>query len=695
MKKIRYIFMIAVLSIWLSSCSFIPDVELPDDPIETVYDLYLSVEETHHNINDKVKLHVDSDAKSIYTDYISFEITNNTASIDIELVWTDDSGFYYVTANQEGQATIKMLYDDDRINNSDTITLYFNYAIISTPEEFMAINDSTLAYKLANDLDFSGISYQTIKSFSGSLDGHGYSLKNLYLEASTDENHAIFDVLTESSSITDLTIENFYLDAFQPYENLSMLAVDNHGDISHIEYTGYIFAPSSLYVGGLVAYNYGSLSNIIGNIDIHASAYVGGLVARNEGTIMDITTHGEITSLDVTFDGANPIAYIGGISGYSQNTIKNTTNHIKILSHDIGKYIGGISGYYEINNDIPLENLRNHGDIDGESYVAGIFGNLNATNGSYSNYTLNNLKNEGHITSRSDYSAGIIAHHQANEDKSAIMTKLSNNQSVISIGSYTGGIIGFSSAKGSFLDTHNTGLIEGDNYVGGILGYSKSLTVSYLSNEGQVKGSKYVGGIIGYGSQLSHVTNYGDVIGVSEIVDQYIGGIAGLSSKSIQDAENYGHVTAYQQGNFIGGISGIFHPSTSTEIYNIINEGNVTGGNYVGGFFGDYVSTNNVYKNYTHSLSNMTNKGDIQGINYVGGISGRFYPMGQNNLGIVNYEKISFTSIKNQGDITGENYIGGIAGYIRFMQSHDYTTNEGVIIGEGQEVNDLFGFIHG
>lgn len=693
MKKSRLIVLIAIIVITLSSCRYGSNDDFPIDPVDTVHDLYLSVEETNHNLNDIVELHFESDAR-LYANKISFEITNDTASIHIEQVFIDNYAHYYVTASTAGQSTIQMLYDSNQVNNSEPVTLYFDYDMISTPEEFMAINNSTSAYKLANDIDFSGISYQTIESFSGSIDGQGYSLKNLYLETSNGDQHAIFGSLTETSSITNLSIDNFYLDAFDDYEDIAMLAVNNYGDLSLINYTGFIYAPTSISVGGLVTYNYGTINDIGGNIDIEALAYIGGLVSNNYGILNDITTHGEIRSNDVHFDSADPIAYIGGISAYSTHMISNATNHITIISKGIGSYVGGISGYQEINSSVTLENLKNYGDIEGESHVAGIFGYLAQVNGSYSEYTLNQIENYAQIISKNDYTGGIIGRHHSNNEKTAIITNLYNFQNVASLGSYAGGILGYSNALGTLINSENTAIIEGNQYVGGIIGYSKTLSIIHLINEGDIKGSQYVGGIIGYGSQISNAKNYGNINGVSQVVNQYIGGIAGLSQRTIFEVENYGNVSAYQQGNYIGGITGLFHPSMSNEIYNIINEGNVIGGNYIGGIFGDYVSNNNIYSNYIHALSNITNKGHITGIDYVGGISGRFLTKGQYNLGIYNFEKINFTSITNDGNITGQNYIGGIAGYMKYLKDTNYIVNEGIITGEGQDVDDIFGFLY-
>lgn len=82
--------------------------------------------------------------------------------------------------------------------------------IIATAAELQAINNDLSAhYQLSANIDLSGVSWTPIGTtsvgFHGTLDGNGYTIKNLAL-SSTAQSAGLFRTLTSGATIKDLTL---------------------------------------------------------------------------------------------------------------------------------------------------------------------------------------------------------------------------------------------------------------------------------------------------------------------------------------------------------------------------------------------------------------------------------------------------------------------------------------------------------
>jgi flagellin-like hook-associated protein FlgL len=85
------------------------------------------------------------------------------------------------------------------------------YIAITSAEEFFAQLEGATSndkFILMNDIDFSGYT-ESIASFNGTLDGNGYTLENLTVDAGSG-NYALFTA-TDGATFKDLKIENFNL----------------------------------------------------------------------------------------------------------------------------------------------------------------------------------------------------------------------------------------------------------------------------------------------------------------------------------------------------------------------------------------------------------------------------------------------------------------------------------------------------
>lgn len=187
------------------------------------------------------------------------------------------------------------------------------------------------------------------------------------------------------------------------------------------------------------------------------------------------------------------------------------------------------------------------------------------------------------------------------------------------------------------------------DYVG-LFGYATGATIKDLTiNATSVKGKAYVGIILG-NSDLTKISGClvtsNDVIGTGERVGGIVGSLWGGSLNThtsvipnISECRvTCNNITGV---NFVGGVYGRAedgnHIITTCQV-----QGNVNGGDYVGGIMGYGAD----------KISNTNFCGNVNGGDYVGGIMG--YGLGDC--------KISNTSYC--GNVTGKNNVGGICGTI-------------------------------
>lgn len=144
---------------------------------------------------------------------------------------------------------------------------------------------------------------------------------------------------------------------------------------------------------------------------------------------------------------------------------------------------------------------------------------------------------------------------------------------------------------------------------------------------------------------------YGNTITASSV-----GGIAGANLGSISDSYNDGDITG---GDYVGGVVGFNH--TGGKISNVVNAGDVYGsGTSIGGLVGFNSA----------SVEQASNAGAIDGQEYVGGL------VGKNASGAILenlYNSISAT-------ITGVKYVGGIAG----LNEGSINATDQLLINEGR-----------
>ena len=469
------------------------------------------------------------------------------------------------------------------VDGQGTVTgLSFGTATVTVTAEDGGFSDSaeiTVCYAPANTWTAIG---EEFSRFYGCFDGNGYAVRGIYIN--TQESYqGLFGNRHSGSIIANLGVAESYI-----YGNK--------------------------YVGGVVGYNFGTVTNCYNAGNVNGNKSVGGVIGFNNSySITDCYNTGSVTGGE----------RVGGVIGDNNASITNCYNAGNVNGKED---VGGVIGF---TNHSSVTDCYNTGNITGNESVGGVVGcNLGTVTGCY---------NEGSVTG-GERVGGVVG------GNSGVVTECYNISNVTGE-YYVGGVVGFNYS--SVTDCYNTGNITGNESVGGVvgfIGYSRNATVTDCYNTGSITGNESVGGVVG-GSAVSddssskyatvaNCCNTGSITG-----ERYIGGVVGFTNASfVTDCYNTGSVTGEW---YVGGVVGvtIIYYSRNSTVTNCYNTGDITGRNNVGGVVGDN----------TGVVSDCYNIGSVAGGNYVGGVVG-------DNSGVV-------TECYNIGNVTGAFRVGGVVGY--------------------------------
>ena len=243
---------------------------------------------------------------------------------------------------------------------------------ITTPEELAwfaeQVNGGSTAINavLDNDIIFGDtmtsytahpwtpIGKDTTHTFKGVLDGAGYSIYGVYTQKDSTYG-GLVGVLAKEGIVRNVNIKKDSINA---------------NDCA----------------GGLVAYNYGTITNCTNSGSVSGTFESGGIAGINAGTVSNCTNNSSISSYS---------HYSGGITGINSGTISGCTNSGSISSR---YHSGGIAGG---NNKGTISNCTNSGNVSSNSSGGGIAGH-NAG-------TVSNCTNSGRVSSSYNYCSGGIA----------------------------------------------------------------------------------------------------------------------------------------------------------------------------------------------------------------------------------------------------------------------------------------------
>jgi hypothetical protein len=250
--------------------------------------------------------------------------------------------------------------------------------VITTPSQLNETKDDLTAYyDLGNDIDMASFGDWTpsgnwdIEPFSGSFDGNGFTISNLYIpvydEGVGGRPFGLFGYLDVVDYIRNVNLENCQMESVPLNLNGDAIGItgigcliggadETVGEISNIHITGSINTPNVTFVGGLAGW-IGTVTNPVHNLSfegsINALNYGSGLISDGIGySITDSYTTGNIT---INSDGSS--AYVGGLYGNMDvgQSIIDSYSLMDIYINYAGAYlgtnrgVGGLIGFKNVN----------------------------------------------------------------------------------------------------------------------------------------------------------------------------------------------------------------------------------------------------------------------------------------------------------------------------------------------------------
>ena len=243
-------------------------------------------------------------------------------------------------------------------------------------------------FRLANDISFpeitlgdneDGTNTYKIGSFSGVLDGDGYSVKNL-VSHTTDGYSALFSSINDGAEIKNIVFDGAKWRTWtvktadgilhEKGGDVAILAYTNRGTIRNVTVVNSSVSAAKDGAATLTVINRGEIiSCTIGaGTTITGQAEVGGIAVYNEATILNCSNYAEV-------DGGKNV---GGIVGRNAGNVRNCTNYGKISGI---KRVGGIVGYNynvlfagETERTPRVYYCVNRGEVSSSGFVGGIAG---------------------------------------------------------------------------------------------------------------------------------------------------------------------------------------------------------------------------------------------------------------------------------------------------------------------------------
>jgi len=225
----------------------------------------------------------------------------------------------------DGTTTVRIgtWYDLDAIrNNLSGIYILMNDLDSDTP------GYDELASPTANE----GDGWQPIGTYdnplTGSLDGHGYEIRDVFIDRPDEDDVGLFGWVGERGVIKNLGVVNADVTG---YGGVGGLVGENYGTVDNSYFTGR--AAGGLWVGGLIAGNAGTVGNSYSRGNVTGHAGVGGLVAFNgeRGTVSSSYSTGNVTGEEI----------VGGLVAGNEGIVSNSYSTGSVTGYS---GVGGIVG---------------------------------------------------------------------------------------------------------------------------------------------------------------------------------------------------------------------------------------------------------------------------------------------------------------------------------------------------------------
>jgi uncharacterized protein (DUF2164 family) len=433
--------------------------------------------------------------------------------------------------------------------------------------------------------------------FTGKYDGGNYKIDNLRIDTaanpSSDTVLGLFGVVGSSAELSNIRLENIDID------------VALGGSTT-----------TQCFIGGLAAFNYGTISNCSVTGEIDAAAYnikVGGLVGNNgsagtpdEGIIDHCTSDCEI-NIAVNYQQA----HIGGLVGSSFSAGSSITDSSSsgivagngVSTNNTGIFSGGLIGYASnttvtgCSSDAEVSALNARSQAHAGGLIGSIVGNCIISN---CNSSGNAFASDASDSTGASISAGGLISYSFSISSSVADSYSTGNATATGTGAsaspltyvYSGGFLGYISSGTNAVnisrcyatgDSTATVSTYGYAFSGGFGGYYMKAKVDNSYSQGNakavaLKGYAGSGGFTGYlygsdavtsPSTLKNCFSTGNA--TSDCVDnERVGGLSGVLQNSIAEYCYSTGVPTVSHDAFLtksGGLFGVNNAGTVTSSY--------------------------------------------------------------------------------------------------------------------------------
>jgi hypothetical protein len=243
---------------------------------------------------------------------------------------------------------IRDWYDLDAVrNNLDGTFLLMNH-LDSTTAGY-----TELASPTAND----GKGWEPIgvwpDPFTGSFDGQGFEIRDLFIDRPADTNVGLFSFVNTGAIIVGVAV----VDADVTGDlYVGSLAGHSRGNLSDCYSTGNVSGDT--HVGGLIGESGGIVSDCYSTAAASGSFEVGGLIGQNHGTVSKSYSTGSATGN----------SYVGGLFGWNrEGTVSNSYSSARADGESL---VGGLVGH----NRASVSDCYSTGNVTGLEDVGGLVG---------------------------------------------------------------------------------------------------------------------------------------------------------------------------------------------------------------------------------------------------------------------------------------------------------------------------------
>ncbi|MBB5369149.1 MULTISPECIES: YDG domain-containing protein [unclassified Janthinobacterium] len=312
--------------------------------------------------------------------------------------------------------------------------------------------------------------------FSGRFDGLGHVVNNLYVNRQ-EANVGLFGSIGSTGSVSNLGLIGANITgAAGSYLGAGALAGENFGQINNTYSSGNVSGSNITTSGGLVGLNYGSISNSRSSATVVSAGFygAGGLVGNNalSGNITNSSATGAVNS-DATGSAGGLVAFNFGTvsSSFATGAVTGGQMAGGLIGYNRYDAVSGAKGIVQYSYAT--------GAVTGHSQIGGLVGqNVSGTiSNSYSTSGVTGTAGPAGSNLSGDKVGGLVGFNQSgglvlNSYATGNVSGVSNVGGVVGWNDSTTG--GSANGRSSLTNVYSSGKVTGASNVGGVAGQNQA-----------------------------------------------------------------------------------------------------------------------------------------------------------------------------------------------------------------------------